>query len=106
MNRYPVLITETAWAEIEEAYQWLSDQASSETAENWRAALMENAKRIALFQRSYPIAPEADLLGKDFRHAAHGKRYGVYRIVFEVMESKVIIQHVRHAMRQPPRPEA
>ena len=61
------------------------------------ASSIEDA--IATLERNparWPLAPEAEWYDGDLRQLLHGKRRGIYRILFEVRGETVVILRVRH----------
>jgi plasmid stabilization system protein ParE len=49
--KYTVLITETAWAEVEEAYDWLAARAP-QAAQRWKLGLLEAVARLESLPKS------------------------------------------------------
>ncbi|NEP40582.1 MAG: type II toxin-antitoxin system RelE/ParE family toxin [Okeania sp. SIO2H7] len=97
---YRVEITDVALAEAEEAYMWMIDQLSPETAEKWFDGLMESVESLNKSPKRCSLAPENDVFSEEIRQLLYGKGRGTYRILFTVSESTVYILHVRHASRQ------
>ncbi len=97
--KYRVDITDTAWAEIEESYAWLTQQ-SPQAALRWRAALLEAVDSLESMPDRCHLAPESKAWKRDIRELLYGKRRGVYRILFEIRAGTVFILRVRHGARR------
>lgn len=85
---YNVEITNTAFADLEQAFEWLSQQSES-AAERWRESLLTVIESLEQFPERFPIAPETEVVGGNVRQLLHGKRTGVYRILFEIEGTNV-----------------
>lgn len=66
-------------------------------ADRFLLKLIKVIDGLATMPRRHPRAPESVSTGGDVRHAIHGS----YRVVFEVVDNRVIIHTVRHAARRP-----
>ncbi len=97
--KYTVIITATAWAEVQEAFEWLATH-SPNAAKRWRAALLEAVQSLENFPYRCPLAPEAASLGMEIRQLLHGRRRGVYRILFKIQGETVLVLRVRHGARR------
>ena len=78
-----VEIARTAAREIEERYERIEEQGRN-SAEKWRAGLIEAVEALGTNPEMYPEAPEAEWFGKGLREFYYGKRRNTYRILFEV----------------------
>lgn len=96
--KFTVEITDTAWAEIEEAYDWLAERAPL-AAERWKESLLAAITSLETFPKSRSLAPESDYFGREIRQLLHGKRQHKYRILFEIRDTRVIVLRVRHGAR-------
>lgn len=93
---YRVKITDTALAEVEEAYLWLRERAPSQ-AVKWRKELLEAAESLKNNPERCALAPENEgFISYKLRHLI----YGNYRIVFTITGETVYILHVRHCARR------
>jgi plasmid stabilization system protein ParE len=102
--RYTVHITTRALLEIEASLEWLS-QRSARAALRWYERLMEAIQSLETNPLRYPLAVEDELYEGELREFLHGKRRGVYRVLFEVRGNRVFIVRVRHSARDFLRPE-
>jgi plasmid stabilization system protein ParE len=97
--KYVVEITDTAWNEIEEAYDWLAHRAPA-AAMRWKEGLLAAVTRLESFPKTCSVAPESDYFGREIRQLLHGRRQHKYRVLFEIRGSKVIVLRVRHGARR------
>ena len=97
--KFTVVITDTAWAEIEEAYDWLAARAP-QAAQKWKLGLLDAVARLEMLPKAKSLAPESDLFGREIRQLLFGKRQHNYRALFEVQGAKVIVLRVRHSARR------
>jgi plasmid stabilization system protein ParE len=92
---FRVEITRTAAREIEERYKRIDEQGRN-SAEKWRAGLLEAVDALSTNPEMYPEAPEAEWFGEGLRELYYGKRRNTHRILFEVRGNVVYILRVRH----------
>ena len=97
--KYRVEVTETAWAEVEEAYDWLAKQ-SPKAALRWRSALLHAVDSLETMPHRCHLAPESKTWKREIRELLHGKRRGIYRILFEIRGDIVYVLRVRHGARR------
>ncbi|NER34213.1 MAG: type II toxin-antitoxin system RelE/ParE family toxin [Oscillatoria sp. SIO1A7] len=97
---YRVEITDVALAEVEDAYLWIIEQVSAESAEKWIDGLTEAIESLNKSPSRCSFAPENEVFPEEIRQLLYGKGRGTYRIIFTVSEPIVRILHVRHALRQ------
>jgi plasmid stabilization system protein ParE len=95
--RYSVQITRLALAEIDQALGWLRGKSPA-AAHRWYQRLLEAVDSLQHDPERCPLAPEDEWYeGGALRQLLHGKRQGVYRILFEVRGNTVFIVRVRHS---------
>jgi plasmid stabilization system protein ParE len=102
---YKLFLTAQAKADIEQAFGHLSER-SPETAAQWYRLVMREIASLKNMPARCPLAPESETLGVELRQLLHGKKRGIYRIVFRVVEGKgrkkeVHILTIRHGARKP-----
>lgn len=97
---YRVEITDVALAEAEEAYLWMMEQLSPDSAEQWFDGLMDAIESLNKSPKRCSLAPENDVFSEKIRQLLYGKGRRTYRILFTVSEPIVYILHVRHGSRQ------
>jgi plasmid stabilization system protein ParE len=93
---YRVEITELAAAEIRKQYEWLLANRSKFVADRFRDALLAAIDSLEKNPERCPKAPEAEWYGEQLRHLIHHQRRQVYRVLFEIHKTMVIILRVRH----------
>jgi plasmid stabilization system protein ParE len=91
-----VYITAKALREIDESLEWLRKQ-SQPAALRWHQQLMEAVRSLANNPERCGLAPEGENDPRKIRQLLHGKRRGVYRILFEMRGNNVYILRVRHS---------
>jgi mRNA-degrading endonuclease RelE of RelBE toxin-antitoxin system len=77
------------------------EQAPVRGAE-WFEELIESLYSLEQLPRRCPIAREAQDAKREIHCLHFGKRYGVYRVLFEIDENRgtVWILHIRHGARR------
>src|SRR5687768_12472320 len=93
---HSVLITARAVREIDEALAWLAERSHA-AAVRWHAQLTEAVRSLENNPEWCGLAPESGWYPGEIRQLLHGKRRGVYRILFEVRGNTVYILRVRHS---------
>jgi plasmid stabilization system protein ParE len=97
--KYQVEISDPAWYELQEAYDWLTQRAPAAAA-RWKAGLLEAVQALESFPLAYSLAPETAYFGRDIRQLLYGKRNNKYRVLFEVRDNTVIVLRIRHGARR------
>ncbi len=92
---YRVRITPRALAEIDSTLARLTERAPI-TAQRWYERLRAAIASLADYPQRCSLAPEDEWFAGELRQLLHGKRRGVYRILFEVRGDEVIVLRVRH----------
>lgn len=96
---YKVRITQKAWEEIDQAYEWLALRSPTAAA-SWKQSLLDATDTLAQLPHRCPLAPESAFFGTELRELHHGKRQRAYRIVFQIRENTVYVLRVRHSARR------
>lgn len=91
--------TSRALHEIDEALAWISERSRA-AAIRWHAQLMEAVRSLKSNPELCGLAPESEWYPGEIRQLLHGKRRGVYRILFEVRGNIVYILRVRHSAQE------
>ena len=97
--KFAVQITDTAWAEIDEAYDWLARRAPAAAA-RWKDSLLIAIDTLEAFPMRCSIAPESEYFGREVRQLLYGKRQHKYRVLFEIRDKMVVVLRVRHGARR------
>lgn len=98
---YRVVVTPTADTEAMGAFRWYAER-SVPAAERWYDGL--NAALASLTDRPgrFPVSEEdSAALGCEIRTLLHGKRPGVYRILYTIRDDTVTVLRIRHAAQGP-----
>jgi plasmid stabilization system protein ParE len=93
---HSVHITVRALREIDEALEWLAERDRAAAA-RWHGQLMEVVRSLENNPERCGLAPESEWYPGEIRQLLHGKRRGVYRVLFEVRGDTVYILRVRHS---------
>jgi plasmid stabilization system protein ParE len=96
---HSVHITARALGEIDEALEWLSEQ-SPLAADRWHQRLQEAVRSLENNPKRCALAPESEWYPGELRQLLHGKKRGIYRILFEVRGDTVYIVRVRHGAQE------
>ena len=96
MKKYSVTITRSAQADIIDSFLCCCHEWGREAANGWAAELRSTIKqRLSSHPMSCPLAPDRDLSEPDIRQLIIGR----YRVLFEIIESRVRVLNVRGAFK-------
>ena len=93
---FSVHLTARALREIDEALEWLTERSRAAAA-RWHEQLLEAVRSLENHPQACGLAPESEWYPGEIRQLLHGKRRGVYRILFEVRGDTVYILRLRHS---------
>jgi plasmid stabilization system protein ParE len=96
---FRVEIARRAAREIEDQYQWLAERSQA-AAGQLRDSLLAAIRSLEENPERCPEAPEAEWYGPGLRQLLHGKRRGIYRILFEIRGDVVVVLRVRHSAQE------
>jgi plasmid stabilization system protein ParE len=99
---YKLVVLPQAEADITEAFTYLGERAP-EIAARWYRHIRAEIESLAEMPARCPLAPQGAKMGLELRHLLYGKRPGIYRIVFRIVEDiqEVHVLAVRHGARKP-----
>ncbi len=98
---FQVEYTTAARTDLDQAYQWISEQsASPETAFRWFNEISQAIASLDQNPQRCGLAPEDDYFTQEIRQLLHGKPADRYRILFTIDEKTVVILHIRHSARR------
>jgi plasmid stabilization system protein ParE len=97
--KYRIEISAEAKAELRDAYLWIY-QDSPENAARWRKRILNAIRTLSELPERCEIAPESVDFHQEIRQLLYGKRPGVYRILFTIVNDTIFIVHIRHAARR------
>ncbi len=99
--KYRVVITARARADALEAFRWMVER-SPDVAARWYVGLEKAIASLAETPMRHPVAEEeSEQLGIPLRQMLHGRRRGVYRILFSIEDDVVTLHFVRHSAQGP-----
>lgn len=93
---YQVEMAPSAEREIEDVLRFIHAD-SSIYAKRWREKLSDIVEHPHLFPEGCGLEPENSRVDFEVRQTFHG----VYRILFTIMDDRVVILHFRHGARRP-----
>lgn len=93
---FRICITARALREVDAALGWLSARSRT-AAVRWHEQLMKAVRSLKDNPERCGLAPECAWYPGELRQLLHGKRRGIYRILFEVRGNTVYILRVRHS---------
>src|SRR4051794_27902715 len=100
MNR-TLRIVERARADVDSIFEWLTHR-TVKGAITWYLAFRQAIVSVALSPEAFAVATESHSLNRPIRQATFKTRRGrLYRIVFELTESEIIILRVRGPGQSP-----
>ena len=99
MKKYRLIIQPPAFDDLDEAYQWVNEQAP-EAAARWFNYFVEALQTLSKSPKRCGLAPENDAVEPEIRQFLYGRRSGVYRVLFTITSSEVRVLHIRHAARR------
>ncbi len=95
---YTVRFTARALGEIDSAFAWLSER--SPAAVRWYEQLSRSIQSLEENPKRWGLAPEDEWYEGELRQLLHGKRRGVYRVLFEIRGNTVYVLRVRHSAQE------
>jgi toxin ParE1/3/4 len=97
---YRVELTVRAEQDLNRIYDRISAHDSAAAA-LWYFGLEEAIRTLRSFPRRCPLAPESKMSNREWRHLLYGSKPGVYRVIYDIDESRrlVRVRTVRHAAR-------
>ena len=97
---FQVELTPIAERQIEKAYQWYRDR-NPEFADRWFRSVMNRISTLQVQPRRWALAVEHEIFPEEVRQLLHGQARNVYRILFTIRETRVIVLYVRHSAQAP-----
>ncbi len=96
---YKVLITPRAESDLVDIHTYLSLEAGKSVADRWYLGLKESALSLKNMPRRCPVIIESEALGIELRHLLFGRRKGIYRIIYRILENdqEIHILTIRYA---------
>ncbi len=97
---FQVELTPIAEFEIEQAYQWYRDR-NPEFADRWFRSVMNRISTLQVQPGRWALAVEHEIFPEEVRQLLHGQARNVYRILFTIRETRVIVLYIRHSAQAP-----
>lgn len=98
---YRVLIQPRAEREIRAAAGWIREQSKSPAAAlEWARAIRLGIATLKTQPLRCPVDPDSEAFGEDVRVLLHGRRRGVYRVLFMVRGDVVHVLTIRHSAQR------
>ncbi len=98
---YSVVVQPRAERDIHVAALWILGQSGSlATARRWARGLRAKITTLKTSPQRCPIDPDSEVYGEEVRVLLHGKRGGVYRVLFIIRADKVHVLTVRHSAQR------
>lgn len=99
---YRVVLADSAKADAESLYQWVTGRAPLRGPE-WFDKLLDSLYSLNHSPGRCPLAPEARRSHREIRNLLYGKSGRVYRILFESDDERrtLWILHIRRGARAP-----
>ena len=95
---YDVVVEPRARRDIHLAAHWILAQSESPaTAVRWASKLRATIATLKANPQRCPVDPDSDVYGEEVRVLLHGKRRGVYRVLFAIRRNTVHVLTVRHS---------
>lgn len=97
--KYRVRLTAKAETDVEAVLRWFHEQRATAAGERWFSRLMAKIDTLEAHPQRCAVAAESEDLGLEIRELLFGKRHGVYRILFQIVNRTVHILRVWHTAR-------
>lgn len=92
---YTILVLPEAQQDADRAFEWI-EQRSSEGARRWYAEFLATLESLKENPQRCARAPEDALVAAEIRQITFKTRRGnVYRVLFHIRNTEVLILHVR-----------
>lgn len=99
--KYRVIIQPRAERDLRAASSWIHEQSKSwAKAARWLDRMRRRIATLETNPRRCPVDPDSAVYGHEVRVLLFGRRPGVYRIHFAILDGDVHVLTVRHSARQ------
>ena len=96
-----MIVTPTADVEAMEAFRWYAERSAT-VAERWYAGLSKAITSLAEKPSRFPVSyDDSDALGCEACVLLHGRRRGVFRILYNIEGNTVWVLRIRHSAQGP-----
>jgi plasmid stabilization system protein ParE len=97
---FDVVLSSEAKANIVAISDYIA-QDSTENALRWEDRLRERLRSLGHSPTAHEVAYRAEAVGREIRHTF----FGVYRVLYTISGTRVVVLTVRHGARQPLSPD-
>jgi len=98
---YLVVVQPRAERDIQLGAHWILGRSGSPaTAMRWARRLRASIATLKANPQRCPIDPDSDVYGEEVRVLLHGKRRGIYRVLFIIRRDTVHVLTVRHSAQR------
>lgn len=101
---YSIEYTHTAESELMEVFGWIKERAP-QAAQKWRLGIIAKVNALANDPYVFRKAAESSRLSVEVRQVLYGKRRAQYRILYTVVDHRIVILSIRHRFRRPLDPD-
>jgi plasmid stabilization system protein ParE len=96
--KFAIVFQPRAEQDLENAAQFLLDRTKSSTiALRWLRGIRLKINTLKTGPHRCPVDPDSAAYGQEVRVLIHGKRRGVYRVLFTIRGDTVYVLTVRHS---------
>lgn len=95
-----VILQPRALEDINEAYLYLADRYSPESAARWYNGLIRQIESLEAFAGRCGLARENDQFEQELRELLYNPHGSAHRVIFTIRDDSVRVLCVRHAARQ------
>jgi plasmid stabilization system protein ParE len=103
--RYRVLLTSRAEMDVEAVLRWFCEQGANKSGARWLMRLQAKIKTLESQPGRCGLAAESGDIGDEVRELLMGLGRYKHRILFKIIDRKVIILRVWHSSRNAITPE-
>jgi plasmid stabilization system protein ParE len=99
---YRIEITDQARDDADAAFEWMSQNISSDYAVKWYQELFKQIESLTQRPARCPVARESERFPEEIRELIYGKHRHKhkYRILFTIRDEAVVILYVYHSSRK------
>src|ERR1700753_2185655 len=98
---FHVILQPRAERDIQIAAFWILEQSKANaTALRWARGIRAKIATLKTNPTRCPVDPDSDAYGEEVPLLLHGKRRGVYRVLFTTEGETVYVLTVRHSAQQ------
>lgn len=100
---FRVELTAQADRDLSNISEWLQASGAGEAGLRWFLRLEEACQSLSEFPQRCGLAQESAEFPFEVRQLIYGRKPHLYRILFTIESGTVVILHIRHGRRLPPK---